>query len=318
MATVKITKELITSVANQDKDQFVDDTNEKVNSLLSSAIDSLSKKVSYISLENVILQPINELLNGAFVDNSSFSYILAINNPQLELNTYKKINFWRNFKERFKYAWKNRKKNKKKRFRFKRKRKQEEVKEVRFDPTRYNIYDMAEDLQNSLLPFLSETTLVNLQDNVIRIYGKEDFGVNTAIVLYLANYNTANVFKYYRGRKKGFIDINLENRISNLRKKMKATGKNFTKILKIFNTIFYNINNFMPNQIYIESVLCFCPNELFKGKDIYKIFMKLINYITIKGVRNIPSINDETKTIYNDEVCGNTGIAFAKMLAIFS
>ena len=74
----------------------------------------------------------------------------------------------------------------------------------------------------------------------------------------------------------------------------------------------------MPNQIYIESVLCFCPNDLFIGPDIYKIFMKIINYIGIKGIRNIPSINDDSKTIYSDEVCGNIGIQFSKMLAIFA
>ncbi len=318
MSTIKISKDLIISVAKQDKSQFVNETGDMVNKILSSAIEQLSKKVSYINLDNVILQPVNELLNGAFVDNSNFTYILGINNPQLELNTYKKQNFWRNFKERLKYAWKNRKKNRKKRFRFKRKRKVEEVKEVKFDPTKYNIYDLAEDLQNSLLPFLSETSLVTLRDNILRIYGKEDFGVNTAIEIFLANYNTDDVLKFYGGRKKGFIDINIGKRIDNLRIKMKATGKNFTKILKIFNTVFYNVNNFMPNQIYLESVLCFCPNELFKGDDIYKIFLKLINYITVKGLRNIPSINDETKTIYDDEVCGNIGIAFAKTLAIFS
>lgn len=318
MAIIKVSKDLIISVANQDKNKFVNDTSDLVNKLLSSAIEQLSKKVSYINLDNVILQPVNELLNGAFVDNSSFTYILGINNPQLELNTYKKLNFWRNFKERLKYAWKNRKKNKKRRFRFRRKRKVEEIKEIKFDPTKYSIYDLAEDLQNSLLPFLSETSIVNLQDNILRIYGKDDFGVNTAIELYLANFNSNDVFKFYRGRRKGFIDINLQKRLDNLTKKIKGAGKNFIKILKIFNTVFYNINNYMPNQVYLESVLCFCPNELFKGNDIYKIFMKLINYITIKGVRNIPSINDETKTIYDDEVCGNTGIAFAKMLSVFS
>ena len=252
MATVKISKDLIISVANQDKTKFINVTDEMVNKLLSSAIEQLSQKVSYISLDNVILQPVNELLNGAFVDNSSFSYILGINNPQLELNTYKKLNFWRNFKERLKYAWKNRKKNKKKRFRFRRKRKVEEIKEVKFDPTKYSIYDLAEDLQNSLLPFLSETTIVNLQDNILRIYGREDFGVNAAIELYLANYNTEEIFKFYRGRKKGFVDINLQKRLDNLKIKTKATGKNFIKILKIFifqiillEMVIIQDNNFM-------------------------------------------------------------------------
>ena len=70
----------------------------------------------------------------------------------------------------------------------------------------------------------------------------------------------------------------------------------------------------MPNQVYIESVLCFVPSELFQGEDIYKVYVKIVNYLRIKSIRYIRSINDINKLISEDKVCGNSGIEFNKML----
>ena len=109
MSNIKVNRDLVLSIVKQDKKKFVRNIEKLVNSLVAQSVDALSKKVSYINLKNVTLQPVNELLNNSFVDNSKCIYLLGIENAQLELNTTKKLNFWRNLKERFKFAWSNRK-----------------------------------------------------------------------------------------------------------------------------------------------------------------------------------------------------------------
>ena len=66
MAKVKISKQLIEMIANKDNSTFVKNINEKVNQILSQSIENLSIKVPYISLDNVVLQPINEIFNCKF------------------------------------------------------------------------------------------------------------------------------------------------------------------------------------------------------------------------------------------------------------
>ena len=266
-------------------------------------------------MKNVVLQPVNELISNSFVDNSHCMYFLGVENAQLEMNTQHKMNFWRNLKERFKIAWDNRSVfRRKKRKRRRRKLKLEETeKKVKFDPSKYSIYDLTEDLQNSISNFVGETTLISRSDNVIQIIGKEDFGSNTSIILYIVNKNETN-YRYYAGRKKGFIDINIDKRIDKINEKIDQVGVNYIKMTKILNALFYNINGFMPNQIFLESILISIPNELYENVDIYKVYIKIVNYLSLKTIRNIKSIYDETKTINEDVLCGNCGIAFNKML----
>lgn len=316
MPKLQITKELINSIVNQKNTKFVKTVNKRVNEVLSLAVDNLSSQISYINLKNVLLQPVNELVTNAFVDNSNFVYFLGINNAQLEMNTAHKMNFWKNFKERFKYAWKNRKdfgKRKRKRRKKKLKYEEEKQKDIKIDPSKYSIYNLAEDMQNSICNYLYETSMISCVDNCLQIVGKDDFGTNTSIIIYLVHMNETG-FKYYAGFKKGFIDVNVNKRIENVNQKINLVGENYVKILKVFNTLFYNVNGYMPNQVFMESILNYCPNELYESDDIFKVYLKIVNYLSLKTIRNIKSINNEAETIHEDKICGNCGIGFNKML----
>ncbi len=315
MAKIRVTKELINSIVRQDHEKYLKKLNKAVNQVLTASIEALSKKVSYINVKNVVLQPVNEVLNNSFIDNSSCKYFLGIDNAQLELNTIKSTNFLRNFKERFKYAWENRKLLKKKRRKTRRKRKEEENKitNIKFDPSKYTMYNLSEDLQNCICSVLTETSLIGLKDCKISILGRDDFDCNTEIILYLVSKND-EIYKFYSSNKKGFIEVNIDKRIDLISKKLKETGDNLTQILKIFNTLFYNVNGKMPNQIYLESVLYYVPSNLYQGDDIYKIFLKIVNFLKLKSIRNIKSINDSSKNINDDIVCGNCGLEFNKVL----
>ena len=176
------------------------------------------------------------------------------------------------------------------------------------------MFQLAEDLQNTMVNYLSETSLIELKDTSLRIIGRDDFGSTSSIVLYLVSYSNGN-YKYFSPKKKGFTVVNINSRLEKVNAKIKGVGKNFVKMLKIFNTLYYNVNGHIPNQIYIESVLCFCPDELFEGNDIYKTYLKIINFLAIKTIKNVKSINDESKNINEDPVCGKgSSMYFNRML----
>ena len=287
-----------------------------VNKVLSLSVESLARKVSYINLKNVVLQPVNELLNNGFVDNSKCIYFLGIDNVQLELNTSKKTNLWRNFKERLKFAWSNRKLFKRRKRKRKHKKTEERIQElsqISFDPSKYTIYQLTEDMQNTICSFLSETSLVYLKNNRLQIFGRDDFGSNAEIVIYFVC-KTGDNYKFFTANKRGFYELDINTRLNALNKKIDKVGENFTKMLKIFNTLCYNLNGNMPNQIYIESILCYIPDSLYEGTDIYKVFLKIINYLRIRSLREIPSINNPSKNINNDIVCGNCVMEINKLL----
>ena len=309
MSQIKITKGMINSIANKDNSKYVDTINDKVNNLFANAIERLSSQISYISLDSSILQPINELLSGAMNDNSQFSYFLAIDNPQLELNTLNKTNFWNNFKNRLKFAWENRRKRKKK----KKKKNEDPSKAVSFDfdPTKYSIYDLTKDLQDTLIQYLSETSIVYARDNKLQIVGKEDFGSNVVINIDIVT-NNEMLFKYFNGKKK-FIEIDMQNRFDSLNQNIELKGENFVKMIRIFNLLYFNANKTFANQVFMESILNYCPKELFEG-EIYSCFIKIINYLSIKSLKEIKSVNNPNKTVLTDIVCGNNAYGYQKML----
>ena len=319
MARITISEHLITSLAKKNNKDFVKQMNEKINNLLALSIENLASQVSYISLDTSILQPVNELFNDSMVDSSEFAYVLGVESAQLDLNTMKKSRFWENLKTRLKRAWQSRKMFKKKK-RKKRKKKNEEPEislDVKFDPTKYNVYSLTEDLQNSICQYLSPTSIVYQGNNKIEIIGKEDLGPNIKVVVYVVSLVDGE-FKYYTGKRKNpFINLKINERYAKLKAKKKSAGANYTKVLKVFNALYFNFNGKMPNQLFMESILDSIPDNLFEGKDFYKVFVKIVNYISIKTIKKIPSILNPDKSIWEDQMCGECGLGFNKIIQSF-
>ena len=119
----------------------------------------------------------------------------------------------------------------------------------------------------------------------------------------------------FKSKRKGFTEINFDNRYNCFEAKYDKVGENFTKILKVFILIYYNTNRTFPNQVFMESILNYCPDELFEGKDIYDIFVKIINFLYYKSLKDVKSVNNPDKSVLDDEVCGNGDIfAYKRML----
>ncbi len=319
MVKLNVSKELIDKIADQQNDKYLKSTHNLICKIMGETLKDLSSKTSFVSMDNVVFQPANELVSGAFIDGSVFTYLLGVQNVQLEINTSRSASFWKNLKDRLTFAWENRKTfiRKKKHKKIKKdKNKELGINEEKFkiDPLKYTINDLAEDAQKTIINYLSETSLVYLNKNLLQIIGKDDFGSNTQIFIYVVNYDGV-YFKQFAGKKKGFINIDIDSRIDSLTKKIDEVGDNFIKILKIFNSLYFNTNGNMCNQVFLESILCSCPGDLFEGDEIYKVFLKLINHISIISLKTIKSINNPNLTIFKDEVCGNCILNFNKMLS---
>jgi len=301
----------IENIVSNDNLEFTESLQEKVANLLSLAIEELSQRVPFISLENAILQPVNETFNGAFTPMSKYVYFLGINSPQLEMNSVNKSFNFKKFKERFVRAWYDTKKRKSKR----RKKKEEEEshKYSEFEPGRYALENLRRDLELAIAQNLSVTSIVyNTSDRLI-IQGKDDFSSVAQIEIIPVIYD-GEVFKYFISKRKGFLPINIEERLINFNIKNEMIGENFYFVLKIFNNLFKNITKENVNQIFVESLLYNIPNDLFVGNDIYQIVVNIINYLGMTDVSNFVSIENKKEKIFKSKLTGNSAALFNKFM----
>lgn len=314
MRNNKLSKKIIEGIVRNDNSSFVNAIDKQVEELIIDAINDLSSKISYVSTKNVVLQPANELLSGAMTDNSRFVYFLGVDNVQIDLNTRKSTVFWKALKERVVYAWRTRgsRRRAEKRLKKAAERQEKKEQEFNFDPSKYNLFNLTEDLQKAVSNYLSKTTLIYLEGNVLQIVGKEDFGSNTQIIIYITLYD-GEKFKYFLGKKEGYLKIDFQKRVNSLNEKIDKVGEVFVNMIKIYNVLYFDVNGVMPNQIFVESLFYNCPDELFDADDPYKTFVKIINYFTVKSSRNFKSIVSEFN-IFKDKLCGNSSFGHSKLL----
>ena len=304
-----LTRELIESILRVSNQDYVQATQEKVRGLVSLAVESLSTQIPYVNFNNVIFEPVNEALSGGFTDNSVFEFFLGVDNPQLEINTMRN-DIWNRVKNRVITAWKNRNDGKKRR---KKKSKEEKIKYNEFNPEHYNLSSLAKDMMLTMANYLSETSLIFSQGNSIKIIGKDDFGSNTQIFIHFTLYNE-EFYRYYINHKRGFYKFNNQLRIAAINNKYNKVGQSYIDMIKVFNTLYFNINHKIPNQIFIESLLYNCPDELYVSKP-YDAFIKILNYLSMANTKDFKSIVNPDKTIFTDTACGNTALGYKKMLS---
>lgn len=291
--------------------EFIETLQEKVANLLSLAIEELSQRVPFISLENTILQPVNETFNGAFTPMSKYVYFLGINSPQLEVNSLNRSINFKKLRQRFVQAWYDTKRRKSKR----RKKKEEEESHrySEFEPGKYGLENLRRDLQLAMVKNLSVTSIVyNTSDRLI-IQGKDDFSSVAQIEIIPVIYD-GEIFKYFISKRKGFLPVNIEERLINFNIKSEIVGENFYNVLKIFNNLFKNITKENVNQIFVESLLYNVPNDLFVGDDVYQVVVNIINYLSMTDVSKFVSIENKKENIFKSKLTGNSAALFNRFM----
>lgn len=306
-----LSKDLIEGLRDSTNLEFVNNLNFTVFSLVDQALKDLSNKSSFIQPEKAYFMPVNEIYTGATTSQSAYAYFLGIANTEIELNSTDKKHFFKNFWKRIVRAWKMSKKKKKK------KKKIEERSLTVVTKEKYTIDDLKNDFVFYLSNLISTSSIIYEYEDHIMVVGKEDFGTNVKINIYITMYDEKNgVFKMYNGRKNRYYDVDLNERFKNLANKMESC-ENFVNMIKIYNSIYSRAYSKVPNQILIESLVYNCPAVLFEH-DVYQTFLNVSNYIRMIDVDALRSICDNTKSIFKEKLIIDAGaqVEFAKLIRV--
>lgn len=306
-----LSKDLIEGLRDSTNLEFVNNLNFTVFSLVDQALKDLSNKSSFIQPEKACFMPVNEIYTGATTSQSAYAYFLGIANTEIELNSTDKKHLFKNFWKRIVRAWKMSKKKKKK------KKKIEERSLTVVTKEKYTIDDLKNDFVFYLSNLISTSSIIYEYEDHIMVVGKEDFGTNVKINIYITMYDEKNgVFKMYNGRKNRYYDVDLNERFKNLANKMESC-ENFVNMIKIYNSIYSRAYSKVPNQILIESLVYNCPAVLFEH-DVYQTFLNVSNYIRMIDVDALRSICDNTKSIFKEKLIIDAGaqVEFAKLIRV--
>lgn len=306
-----LNKDLIEGLRDSTNLEFVNNLNYTVFSLVDQALKALSNKSSFIQPEKAYFMPVNEIYTGATTSQSAYAYFLGIANTEIELNSTDKKHLFKNFWKRIVRAWKMSKKKKKK------KKKIEERSLTVVTKEKYTIDDLRNDFVYYLSNLISTSSIIYEYEDHIMVVGKEDFGTNVKISIYITMYDEKNgVFKMYNGRKNRYYDVDLNERFKNLANKMESC-ENFVNMIKIYNSIYSRAYSKVPNQILIESLVYNCPAVLFEH-DVYQTFLNVSNYIRMIDVDALRSICDNTKSIFKEKLIIDAGaqVEFAKLIRV--
>ena len=306
-----LSKDLIEGLRDSTNLEFVNNLNFTVFSLVDQALKDLSNKSSFIQPEKAYFMPVNEIYTGATTSQSAYAYFLGIANTEIELNSTDKKHLFKNFWKRIVRAWKMSKKKKKK------KKKIEERSLTVVTKEKYTIDDLKNDFVFYLSNLISTSSIIYEYEDHIMVVGKEDFGTNVKINIYITMYDEKNgVFKMYNGRKNRYYDVDLNERFKNLANKMESC-ENFVNMIKIYNSIYSRAYSKVPNQILIESLVYNCPAVLFEH-DVYQTFLNVSNYIRMIDVDALRSICDNSKSIFKEKLIIDAGaqVEFSKLIRI--
>jgi len=296
----QLNRALIEELNESNNQQYLYDVNDFINNLMSAVVEDVSIKSPFIRADKCVLLPVNEIINGAFTQLSEFDYFLGVENPQIELNSRSKKNFFKYAWREFKAAW---------RLGRKKYRNNKKVKQLSMETVeKYKITDFRHDVFRKCAEFLSETSIISENSKCVSMFGNEDFGTGVKVNIYICTYDShKNTFQLFNEAKNKFIEIDFASRFINLENKNKVCGDSYSDMIKIFNAIFSKSFNKVPNQILMESLIYNCPNLLFDNDDVYKTFVNVANYIRLENPRNLVSICDASKNIFDEPLITKTG-----------
>lgn len=307
-----LNKDLIEGLRDSTNVEFVDNLNYATFALVNQALIDLSNKSSYIQPEKAYFTPVNEIYLHAMTSQSEYTYFLGIANTEIELNSLDKKHYFKNLWKRFVRAFKMSRKKKKK------KRKDKEVTPtVSVTKEKYTIDELKNDFIYYLSNLISTSSIIYEYEDHISIIGKEEFGTNVKINIYITMYDEKNgIFKMYNARKNRYYEVDLNERFKNLDKKINSC-ENFVNVVKIYNSLYSKAYNKVPNQILIESLVFNCPDILFEH-DVYQTFLNVSNYIRMTDTDALRSICNNSKSVFKEKLIVDAGaqVEFARLLRV--
>lgn len=270
----------------------------KINGVIHDALKVIKQRNPYIKNYKIFVA--NEAFSDTVCYASSLDLFILFDAVQIELNNNRKVKnkflnsikmFWREFKNNFKLFGSKKKHNEKQ---IKKTEKQALVLD------KYDVNMLYNDLIVQMLKIVYNKTQIGVNKNkVITIVGEEEFGIEINIIPIFANKEKEGTYKLYDLRSKNYIVIDFKDRIYNIESKNERTLEGFSTQVKIFNNLFWNVTKQKPNQIFIESLLYDCPDELFLINDVDTTF-NLVNYIKNSTMQTKKSICDNKTPLFKE------------------
>ncbi len=288
-----IIKEFAKSVDNSSFNQAY----SKVNQYINDALSIIKNRNPYINNYDIFIA--NEAFSDAEFYASTLDIFIVFNAVQIELNQEKnKENkfiksikyFWQSFQDNF-FIFRSKKRKNNKYL------KKVEKKVMLLE--KYNVTTLYNDILVQLSKQMYNKTELYINSNKITIIGEEEFGL--PINIYPVFYVDEEKFKLYNIKTDKNIIIDFKDRFQNVEIKNLQTNDNYINQIRIFNNIYWNIFKQKPNQIFIESLIFSCPNNLFVN-DVVETTINLVNYIKNNTMQNIKSICDETIDLFNEQL----------------
>lgn len=270
----------------------------KINGVIKDALNAIKQRNPYIKNYKIFVA--NEAFSDTVCYASSLDLFILFDAVQIELNNNRKVKnkffnnikmFWREFKNNFIL------------FSSKKKRKEKQIKKTEKQALildKYDVNMLYDDLIVQMLKRVFNKTYIGINRNkVIKIVGEEEFGIEINIIPVFANKDKEDTYKLYDLKSKNYIVIDFKDRFYNIESKNERTLEGFSTQVKIFNNLFWNVIKQKPNQIFIESLLYDCPDELFLINDVDTTF-NLVNYIKNSTMQTKKSICDNKTPLFNE------------------
>lgn len=260
---------------------------------LEEAMKNIMLRNSFIKSYDLVVA--NEAFSGADISESSIDFFLILDSLQMELNYNEKqknklINtikaFWSDFRKNYKLI--RRRKNSKKLI--------EKTEKKLLIIKDYDITNFYQDLFIQLVKLFPESTTISINKNKVTIEDKEEIGVDVNIYPVFSHDEGLYLYNIHRNKK---TLINFRNRFANLDEKYWDTKQMSRVQIRILNKIFYNIFKYVPNQIFIESLVYNVPINLFTY-NIYETSLNIINYLRNSTMQNFKSICDENISLFKE------------------
>ena len=252
-----------------------------LSDILTDSMQNISAtNITIIPLESVEINPINSFSNSTNTPVSELDMMVSINSPQLELNSYKLVlSKWQKFNKNLKDAWANR--NTKKKKKKKKRAIQQSIKHQYYDDLPYNIMRLKNDLFDEIVRHMSNLSIIYNQPYKIKVVANQELGITFNIYVGI---KVGETTKIWNPALNDFDVYNLKNLQNKVSEKTKKLGPNFLEIFRIFNNLYYYINNRQPIIGLIESIMFSIPENLFNGSS-EDCFCSIINYLNnIKAV----------------------------------
>ena len=296
---IKIDKSTIKNFAESKNDETALLGLNFATSLIENALSDIANRNPYVSANSEIF-PVGAFFSGTVLPSSTIELFVVISSPQIELNTHKLFkNKWKNFKERLKYAWKNRKKKKRKK-----KKKGSEVAPVNLYETHkedYNLAYFTRDFVHALAKEITQDDIVFSSGGVIIVQGKN---VPYRIKIHPVIKKEDGKFLFYAPNKKALQEYNFDSYFENIEALVNQDfAEKFIELVLVFKGLYEHLMQDVTKGFFIESLVANLPYSAFESDDVFENFVFSANYLINQQINKLFSIASPDKQIFKDELC---------------